>query len=91
MKKFFILLATALIAVLPLSARTVSEPDLSAKTETKEYQLNNFTGLDVSWIYQVDLVQASRHAVRVDAPANAFISRTSVPSTAARSFNSSCL
>ena len=68
MKKFFILLATALIVVLPLSARTVSEPDLSAKTETKEYQLNNFTGLDVSWIYQVDLVQASRHAVRVDAP-----------------------
>ena len=68
MKKFITLLATALLAVLPLSARTVADPELGAKSETKEYKLNNFTGLDVSWIYQVELTQAPRHAVRVDAP-----------------------
>ena len=68
MKKFFTLLAAALIAVLPLSARTASDPELTAKDETKEFNLNGFTGIDASWIYQVELVQASRHAVRVDAP-----------------------
>jgi hypothetical protein len=68
MKKFITLLATALLAVLPLSARTVADPELGAKSETKEYKLNNFTGLDVSWIYQVELTQAPRHAVRVEAP-----------------------
>ncbi len=68
MKKFFTLLAAALIAVLPLSARTASDPELIAKDESKEFALNGFTGLDASWIYQVELVQASRHAVRVEAP-----------------------
>lgn len=68
MKKFFTLLAAVLVTVLPLSARTVSEPDLNAKSETKEYQFNSFNGIDASWIYQVELVQAPRHAVRVDAP-----------------------
>lgn len=68
MKKIFTLLAAALLAVLPLSAGTATDPELSAKNETKEYQFNNFTGIDASWIYQVELVQAPRHAVRVDAP-----------------------
>lgn len=68
MKKFFTLLAAALIALLPLSARTANDPELNAKDETKEFHLNNFTGIDASWIYQVELVQASRHAVRVEAP-----------------------
>ena len=68
MSKIYTLLAAALIAVLPLSARTVADPELNAKQETKEYKLNNFTGIDASWIYQVELVQAPRHAVRVDAP-----------------------
>lgn len=68
MSKIYTLLAAALIAVLPLSARTVANPELNAKQETKEYKFNNFTGIDASWIYQVELVQAPRHAVRVDAP-----------------------
>ena len=56
------------MCILPLSARTVADPELNAKQETKEYKFNNFTGIDASWIYQVELVQAPRHAVRVDAP-----------------------
>ena len=68
MSKIYTLLAAALIAVLPLYARTVADPELNAKQETKEYKFNNFTGIDASWIYQVELVQAPRHAVRVDAP-----------------------
>ena len=68
MKKFFTLLAAAILAVLPLSARTASDPELNAKDETKEFNFNNFTGIDASWIYQVELVQASRHSVRVEAP-----------------------
>lgn len=68
MSKIYTLLAAALIAVLPLSARTVADPELNAKQETKEYKFNNFTGIDASWIFQVELVQAPRHAVRVDAP-----------------------
>ena len=68
MNKIFTLLAAAMLAVLPLSARTVSEPELNAKNETKEYQFNNFNGIDASWIYQIELLQAPRHAVRVDAP-----------------------
>ncbi len=68
MSKIYTLLAAALIAVLPLSARTVANPELNAKQETKEYKFSNFTGIDASWIYQVELVQAPRHAVRVDAP-----------------------
>jgi hypothetical protein len=68
MKKIITLLATALLAVLPLAARTASDPELMAKEETKELQFNNFTGLDISWIYQVELTQAPRHGVRVEAP-----------------------
>ena len=68
MKKIITLLATALLAVLPLAARTASDPELLAREETKEFQYNNFTGLDVSWIYQVELTQAPRHGVRVEAP-----------------------
>lgn len=65
MKRFFTLLATALLAVLPLSAAQTTD---LAKTETKDYQLNGFDGLQVSWVYHVELSQAPRHAVRVEAP-----------------------
>ena len=65
MKRFFTLLATALLAVLPLSAAQTAE---LAKTETKEYNLSGFDGLQVSWVYNVELSQAPRHAVRVEAP-----------------------
>ena len=67
-KGFFTLLATALIAVLPLSARNVSESAPAPKQETKEYRLNGFTGLNVSWVYQVELTQSLRYSVRVEAP-----------------------
>lgn len=65
MKRFFTLLATALLAVLPLSATQTTE---AAKIETKEYHLSGFDGLQVSWVYNVELSQAPRHAVRVEAP-----------------------
>ena len=65
MKRFFTLLATALLAVLPLSATQTTEP---AKIETKDFNLSGFDGLQVSWVYNVELSQAPRHAVRVEAP-----------------------
>lgn len=65
MKRFFTLLATALLAVLPLSAAQTTE---TAKTETKEYKLSGFDGLEVSWVYKVELTQAPRYAVSVEAP-----------------------
>lgn len=69
MKRFLTLLAAAVIAALPLSAtQTVNNPADAAKQETKEYRLNGFSGLDVSWIYQVELTQSGRYGVRVEAP-----------------------
>ena len=65
MKRFFTLLATALLAVLPLSAAQTTE---TAKTETKDYKLSGFDGLEVSWFYKVELTQAPRYAVSVEAP-----------------------
>lgn len=65
MKKFFTLLATALLAVLPLSAAQTAE---LPKSETKDYRLSGFSGLEISWIYNVELTQSSRYAVRVEAP-----------------------
>ena len=65
MKRFFTLLATALLAVLPLSA---AQPTELVKNETKEYRLSGFDGLEVSWVYKVELTQAPRFAVSVEAP-----------------------
>lgn len=69
MKRFITLLAAAVIAALPLSAsKTVTSPADAAKQETKEYRLSGFSGLDVSWIYQVELTQSGRYGVKVEAP-----------------------
>lgn len=69
MKRFITFIAAAVIAALPLSAtRPVSDPESAAKQETKEFRLSGFSGLDVSWVYQVELTQAARYAVRVEAP-----------------------
>lgn len=65
MKRFFTLLATALLAVLPLSA---AQPTELVKNETKEYRLSGFDGLEVSWVYKVELTQSPRFAVSVEAP-----------------------
>lgn len=67
MNKLITLFAAAAIAALPLGA-AASEPEAAAKTETKEYRLSGFTGLDISWAYQVELTRASKHSVRVEAP-----------------------
>lgn len=42
----------------------------SAKTETREYKLSGFRGLDVSWVYQVVLTQSNKYSVRIEAPEN---------------------
>ena len=68
MKRFLTLLAAAVIAALPLSAKTVTDPADSPKQETKEYRLSGFSGLDVSWVYQVELTQSGRYGVKVEAP-----------------------
>lgn len=68
MKRIFTLIAAAVFAALPLSARTVSEPESTVKQETRDYRLSGFTGLNVSWVYQVELTQSARYAVRVEAP-----------------------
>lgn len=67
MKRFFTLLAAAVVAALPLAAIQTTEP-APDKTETKEYRLSGFTGLEVSSIYHVQLSRAARHAVKVEAP-----------------------
>jgi len=68
MKRFFTLLAAALIAALPLTAARAATDPAQVKTETKDYRLSGFTGLNVSSVYNVELTRDSRYAVRVEAP-----------------------
>ena len=65
MKKLLTLFAAALMALLPAAAG--NEPE-SVKMETKTLQLASFKGLDVSWIYHVELTKASRQNVELEAP-----------------------
>lgn len=67
MKKIITFLTAAVLAALPLSAVQTS-PEPAAKQETKEFKLSGFHGLDVSWIYQVELTRSARYSVRVEAP-----------------------
>jgi hypothetical protein len=67
MKKLFVLFAAAFMALTPAMAAHESNP-AEAKMETKAYSLNNFDGLDVSWIYHVELNKASGYKVEVEAP-----------------------
>jgi len=66
MKRILTLFAAA-IAALSVSAY---EPIATApaQIETKEYHFNNFSALDVSSIYQVELTRSTRHSVSVEAP-----------------------
>ena len=66
MKKLFVLLAAAFMALTP--AMAASETPADANMETKTYALNNFDGLVTSWIYHVELTQASGYKVEVEAP-----------------------
>lgn len=69
MKKTLTLLAAALLAALPFQPARATAPDpVSASRETREYQVRNFDGLDVSWTYKVQLTRASRYSVSVEAP-----------------------
>ena len=69
MKKLITLLATAVLAVLPvLSTRAAQPESLGEARQTQEYKVRNFGGLSVSWIYKVELTRASRYSVSVDAP-----------------------
>lgn len=72
MKKLFFLFAAAFLAFVmpasPMFAATVNPDPETAKIETKTYQLAAFDGLEVSWIFQVDLLQSSTRKVQVEAP-----------------------
>lgn len=65
--KRFITLILAAFAALSVSAAGInaSEP---AQNETKEYDYSNFTELDVSFSYHVELTKSSRYAVSVESP-----------------------
>ena len=66
MKRILTLFAAA-IAALSVSA---NEPATTspAQIETKEYHFNDFSALEVSSIYQVELSRSPRHSVSVEAP-----------------------
>ena len=67
MKKLFTLFAVAFLALVPTAAANKTNPE-AAKMETKTYPLSNFDGLDVSWVFNVDLVRSSNWKVDVEAP-----------------------
>jgi hypothetical protein len=67
MKQLFTLFAAAFLALVPAAAANNNDPE-SVKMETKTYQLDSFDGLEVSWVYQVDLIQSSKQKVEVEAP-----------------------
>ena len=67
MKQLFTLFAAAFLALMPAAATNKDNPE-SVRMETKTYQLDFFDGLEVSWIFQVDLSKSSSQKVEVEAP-----------------------
>jgi len=67
MKQLFTLFAAAFLALMPAAAANEDNPE-SVRMETKTYQLDFFDGLEVSWIFQVDLSKSSSQKVEVEAP-----------------------
>lgn len=67
MKRILTFFTAVLAAVLPLCASQPADSPAD-RQETKEYRLSGFSGLEVSSIYQVELTQSSRYAVKVEAP-----------------------
>ena len=67
MKPLFTLFAAAFLALMPAAAANKDNPE-SVRMETKTYQLDFFDGLEVSWIFQVDLSKSSSQKVEVEAP-----------------------
>ena len=68
MKKLFFLFAAAFLALVPAAAANNHPASESVKMETKTFQLDSFDGLEVSWIYEVELHQSSTWKVEVEAP-----------------------
>lgn len=69
MKKLITLLAATVMAVLPVPFTHAAQPESPGEArQTQEYKVRNFDGLDVSWIYKVDLTRANRYSVSIDAP-----------------------
>ena len=69
MKKLITLLAATVMAVLPVPFAHAAQPESPGEArQTQEYNVRNFDGLDISWIYKVDLTRANRYSVRIDAP-----------------------
>ena len=69
MKKLITLLATAVMAILPVQPSRAAQPEsLAEARETREYKVRNFDGLDIAWMYRVELTRSSHYAVSVDAP-----------------------
>ena len=69
MKKLITLLAATVMAVLPVPFTHAAQPEIPGEArQTQEYKVRNFDGLDVSWIYKVDLTRANRYSVSIDAP-----------------------
>lgn len=65
MKKLITLFAALSMAF--LTAAAADEPEF-ALTETQTFEVEHFDGLDVSWMYRVELVQATQQKVEVEAP-----------------------
>ena len=62
MKRFFCILAAAVLAAMPIVA---AEPN---SREVKTYDVDYFDALEVSWIYKVDLKQSRSQSVTIEAP-----------------------
>jgi hypothetical protein len=67
MKRIFVLFAAAFLALVPAMAVNETHP-ADAQMETKAYSLDDFDGLNVSWIYHVELTKAAGYKVEVEAP-----------------------
>lgn len=69
MKKLITLLAATVMAVLSVQSTRAAQPEsLGEARQTQEYKVRNFDGLDISWLYKVELVRANRYSVSIDAP-----------------------
>ncbi|MBP5625571.1 MAG: DUF2807 domain-containing protein [Bacteroidales bacterium] len=67
MKRFITLIAAVFAATMTLSAYEPADP-IPSQTETKEYNLSGFSGLDISYTFQVELTRSNRHSVTVECP-----------------------
>ena len=67
MKRFITFFAAVFAAALTLSAYEPADP-IPSQNEIKEYNLSGFSGLDISYTFQVELSRSNRHSVTVECP-----------------------